>query len=158
MKLYEINQEIENCINNETGEITDFSKLEALTLAKEEKVKNIALIILNKRAEEKAIDDQLKKFLARKKSIKNEIMCLEYYLEKNTAGQSYNFAEVKVGYLHSEETIITDIEALEKYAKRHKELGKYKFEPIKTAIKEAIGNGLKVKGAEIVRKQNLQIK
>lgn len=162
MKLYEINQEIEQAlleaIDQETGEIKDFSKLEELTLAKNEKVKNIALQILNMRAEEKAVDEQLKKFLARKKSIRRDIDSLEAYLTYHTQGETYTFTEVKVSYKTSEETVITDEEALEKYCKRHKDLGTYEFKPSKTAIKEAIKNGLNVKGAEVVIKQNLQIK
>lgn len=162
MKLYEINQEIEQAlaeaIDQETGEIKDFSKLEELTLAKNEKVRNIALQILNMRAEEKAVDEQLKKFLARKKSIRRDIDSLEAYLAYHTQGETYAFTEVKVSYKTSEETVITDEEALEKYCKRHNDLGTYEFKPNKTAIKEAIKNGLNVEGAEVVIKQNIQIK
>lgn len=162
MKLYEINAEIEKafeeCIDLETGEIKDFAKLEELGIAKKEKVKNIALQILNMRAEEKAIDEQLKKFLNKKKSIRRDIESLEGYLTYNTQGESYNFTEVKIFYKTSEETVITDEEALEKYCKRHKELGTYEFKPSKTAIKEAIRGGLNVKGAEVVIKNNLQVK
>jgi hypothetical protein len=92
------------------------------------------------------------------KSIKNKITNLKAYLQYHTNGESYTFTEVKVSYNNSEETIITDIEALEKYCKRHKELGTYEFKPSKTAIKEAIASGLKVKGAEIIQKKNIQIK
>ena len=71
MKLYEINQEIEKafeeCLDLETGEIKDFSKLEELTLAKNDKVREIALFILNLEGEERLIDEQIKKFLARRK-------------------------------------------------------------------------------------------
>lgn len=162
MKLYEINQEIEKafeeCIDLETGEIKDFSKLEELTLAKNDKVREIALFIINLEGEERLIDEQLKKFLARKKAIKNKISGLKAYLQYHTEGESYTFTEVKVYYKTSEETVITDEEALEKYCKRHKELGTYEFKPSKTAIKEAIRGGLNVKGAEVVIKNNLQVK
>lgn len=162
MKLYEINQEIEKafeeCLDLETGEIKDFSKLEELTLAKNDKVREIALFIINLEGEERLIDEQLKKFLARRKAIKNKISGLKAYLQYHTEGESYTFTEVKVFYRQSEETEITDEEALEKYCKRHKELGTYEFKPSKTAIKEAIAGGLKVKGAEVIRKLNLQVK
>ena len=163
MKLYEINQEIEKtlseCIDTETGEIKDLNRLEELTLAKEEKVRNIALFILDLRAEEKAYDEQLKKFLALKKSVKNKITSLENYLQMHTEGQPFKFTEVKISYKPSEETVIEDIEALEKYCKRsHKELGTWEFKPNKTAIKNAIASGLKVKGAAVIKKQNIQVK
>lgn len=163
MKLYEINQELETliaeCIDTETGEITNLDRLNELTLAKDEKVRNIALLILDLRAEEKAYDEQLKKFLALKKSVKNKITSLENYLQLNTEGQTFKFIECKISYKPSEETIIDDIEVLEKYCKRHKELGSWEFKPNKTAIKEAIASGtLKVQGARVIKKQNIQIK
>lgn len=162
MKLYEIDQELEialaECIDTETGEIINLDRLNELTLAKEEKVRNIALLILDLRAEEKAYDEQLKKFLALKKSVKNKITSLENYLQLHTEGQTFKFTEVKISYLHSEETIITDKEAFNKYWQRHKALGTIEVKPDKKAIKEAIANGLKVKGVEIVEKKNIQIK
>jgi hypothetical protein len=113
MKLYEINQEIEKafeeCIDLETGEIKDFSKLEELTLAKNDKVREIALFIINLEGEERLIDEQLKKFLSRKKAIKNKISGLRAYLQYHTQGESYTFTEVKVYYKTSEETLMITI-------------------------------------------------
>ena len=41
--LYEINQAITECIDNETGEIIDVEKLEELQLEREAKIENVAL-------------------------------------------------------------------------------------------------------------------
>jgi hypothetical protein len=162
MKLYEISEEFEKvlaeCIDSETGEITDIERLNEIDMAMNDKVKNIALYILNLKAEEKAIAEVLKKFLDKKKTISRKVEWWENYLKQNTNAKEYSFPEVKISYLHSEETIITDKEAFNKYWQRHKALGTIEVKPDKKAIKEAIANGLNVKGVEIVDKKNIQIK
>lgn len=162
MKLYEINQEIEKalaeCIDPETGEIKDLSKIEDLELKKADKVKSIALYILNLEADEREIDIQLKKFLSLKKSVKGQIDRLKAYLQLNTNGEDFKFPEVKVTYRKSVETVITDKEEFERYCKRHKDLCKVKLEPNKEAVRAAIESGVKVKGAELVEKKNIQVK
>ena len=47
MKLYEINEAIENCVDTETGEILDEAALDALKIEREEKIRNIAAWIVN---------------------------------------------------------------------------------------------------------------
>lgn len=162
MKLYELSAEFEQalseCIDAETGEITDIERLNELNVAIEDKAKNVALYILNLKAEETIIAEALKKFLAKKKAISKKIEWWEHYLKEHTNAKEFTFPEVKISYLHSEETIITDKEAFNKYWQRHKALGTIEVKPDKKAIKEAIANGLKVKGVEIVEKKNIQIK
>lgn len=53
--LYEINQEILNCVDMETGEIIDMDKLGELQLAFDVKVENIALWIKNLLSDAEAI-------------------------------------------------------------------------------------------------------
>ena len=55
MNLYEINEALYGCVDEETGEIIDAEKLEALSLAFDEKVENIALWIKNLLADAAAI-------------------------------------------------------------------------------------------------------
>ena len=43
MKLYEINEQILDCIDSETGEVIDPEKLNNLQIAKDEKLENLAL-------------------------------------------------------------------------------------------------------------------
>ena len=42
MTIYEINEEILNCIDLETGEIIDIDKLNELQLEKDAKIENVA--------------------------------------------------------------------------------------------------------------------
>ena len=47
MNLYEINSQILDCIDQETGEVMDIDRLEELNMAKAEKVDNIACWVKN---------------------------------------------------------------------------------------------------------------
>ena len=42
MTLYEIDNAILECVDEETGEIIDFEKLDALCIERENKIKNVA--------------------------------------------------------------------------------------------------------------------
>src|SRR5574344_1941399 len=86
--LYEINKDIENCIqfddenfvNQETGELLNVEQLNKLELDRTEKLKNIALMIKNKRADVKAFKEEEAVFKQRRKSAENSIEWLTQYL------------------------------------------------------------------------------
>lgn len=161
MTLFELNQAckeaLENCIDPETGEVTDFSALEALEEEKAEKVKNCALYYLNMLAEVKALEELEKKYKQRKQALKNKADRFKSYIEANT-DEAYTFPEVEIYFTKSTETVITDQEAFERYCKRHKNLCTVEVKPNKTAIKQAIAQGENVKGAELVTKHNIQVR
>ena len=88
MKLYEINEAIEACIDIETGEILDEKKLEELQVEREEKIRNIALWIKNLRSDEKQLKEERDAFDARMKSAKRRRESLEAYLSNQLNGES----------------------------------------------------------------------
>jgi hypothetical protein len=55
MNLYQINAEIENCIDTETGEILDIEALNNLTLEKDTKIENLACWYKNLMADVEAL-------------------------------------------------------------------------------------------------------
>ena len=59
--LYEINQAIMDCVDEETGEIVDIEKLNDLHMQFDDKVENIACFIKNLLSDAKAIKDTIKK-------------------------------------------------------------------------------------------------
>lgn len=61
MTLYEIDSAIMDCVDEETGEIIDLEKLEALNIERDKKVEGIALAVKNYAAEAKAIKEEGKR-------------------------------------------------------------------------------------------------
>lgn len=151
--LYEINQDIMNCIDFETGEILDDEKLQELQMEKSEKIENIALWIKNLESETKAIKDEINVLRERNELKERKIEKLKQYLTGNVE-KKFETSKVIISYRKSVSVNITDESKLEeKYIKT-----KIETSVDKMAIKEAIKNGITVSGAELIEKQNIQIK
>lgn len=165
MTLYEINEAIENAliksINEETGEV-DFERYEAelaeLQIAKDEKIKNTALLIINLRAEAEDLAEQEKKFKQKKQRVQNLEKRIFERLQLDLNGESFKCTEVEIKYRKSNRVeVINDVD-FELFAIDHPEYIKpFKIEADKTAIKKAITDGIEIPGCAIVEIQNMQI-
>lgn len=152
-KLYEINQAILACIDFETGEITDPEKLEQLQIDKHEKLRNIAFVALNAAADAKAYEEQEKKFAARKRSAKATVEWAKATLAAELGGKKMKEAEFTISYRKSEAVEVAD-EAAVPDEFRIPQPDKID----RAALKAALKNGAVIAGAQIVERQNIQIK
>ena len=153
MKLYEINQEILDCIDMETGEILEPEKLESLQMDRHEKLRNIAFVALNATADVEAYEEQEKKFSARKKAAKNTLAWAKETLARELGGQKMKEAEFNIYYRKSVAVEIADVKAIpdEFLTPQPPKINK-------AAIRDALKNGAVIAGAQIVEHQNIQIK
>lgn len=153
MKLYEINQQILDCIDMETGEIIAPEKLEELQMDKREKLRNITFVYLNAMADAKAYEEQEKKFTARKKAAKATADWAKATLARELNGEKMKEAEFSISYRKSETVEVTDLEAVpnEYLIQQPPKLDK-------AGIKAALKGGAVIEGASIVEHQNIQIK
>ncbi len=108
MKLYEINQGILDCIDVETGEIIDEARLHGLQMDRKKKLRNIALLALNKEADVKVLKEQEDKFRARRKAAEKTVAWCKAMLERELAGQAMKEAEFTVSYRKSQRVVIND--------------------------------------------------
>lgn len=81
MKLYEINAAIETALNPPEGEEIDHEALESLKLSFDDKVEGCLAIIKNLKAEEAALDTEIKRLQARKKAVENNRKSLSDYTQ-----------------------------------------------------------------------------
>ena len=158
MTLYEINERImdavANCVDIETGEIVgDTEELEALEMARDDKLDNIACLIKNIKAEAEAIKAEKMKLAARQASAEKKAEWLENYLIRNMMpGETLNRSRVVIRWRRSESVAVDNVDALpDGYFVTKKE-------PNKTIIKNALKAGIEVPGAALVEKQNIQIR
>lgn len=166
MTLYSIDAEIASLINRmfaeadeETGEVNPdiLEELEQLKQEREEKVENIGLFVKNLTAEAKAIKEEMDNLKSRYESISKKAGYLESYLSNDLISNNqtkFETARIALSFRKSESVNITDESILQKKFL----VKKVEFKPDKKAIKEALKNGEKVKGAVLEEKQNLQIK
>lgn len=157
MNLYEIKQEfekaIEECVDMETGEIINPTRLDELNMILTDKRENVALYIKNLSAEAKAIDEEAKNLTNRKRVLNNKVEGLKKYLADNLEGHKFETAKVVVSFRKSEQLEINSIEHIptEYLISQEPKIDK-------VALKKSIKQGAVINGVQIITKQNIQIK
>lgn len=157
MNLYEIKQEfekaIEECVDMETGEIINPTRLDELNMVLTDKRENVALYIKNLSAEAKAIDEEAKNLTNRKRVLNNKVEGLKKYLADNLEGHKFETAKVVVSFRKSEQLEINSIEHIpaEYLISQEPKIDK-------VALKNSIKQGAVINGVQIITKQNIQIK
>ena len=152
MKLYDINQEILDCIDMETGEIIVPEMLDALEMEKSDKVENIALWIKDLNAEAAAIKAEKDNLARRQKSCENKAASLKQYLTQSLGGQKFKTARVVISWRKSSAVEIMDASKIpaEYHIPQPDKIDKL-------AIKDALKTG-EVAGAQLVEHSSIQIK
>ncbi len=153
MNLYEINHEIMSCWDEETGEILDVQKFDALHLALEDKLEGIGCYIKNLEAEAAALKAEEQAFAARRKRAENKAASLKNYLAGYLNGCPFETLRVKVSFRKSESLDISEGAVVPEEFLKHKEP-----EVDKAELKKAVKAGLVLDGVQLIQKQNIQIK
>nr|DAH73565.1 MAG TPA: resistance protein [Caudoviricetes sp.] len=159
--LYEINQNILNCItteegmtvNTETGEVIDLEALEQLELERSEKIRNIALWIKNLKSDAVALDAEEKAFKARKDAAKRKAEQLSKYLADVLNGEKVTGTDFAISWRKS-----TAVNVLDEKALPPTFLVPQPPKVDKTGISKALKSGETVSGAELIERQNMTIK
>lgn len=151
--LYEINEEILNCVDTETGEIIDPEKLSQLQMDFDDKVEGIALWIKDLLSDAAAIKAEKDKLNERQKVCENKAKNLKEYLSGFLAGQKFKTPRVAIAYRKSESVNVSDIWKIPDDYLKYKDP-----EPDKTKIKSALKAGVSIPGVELIENRNIQIK
>ena len=156
MNLYDIEYEITNCVDSETGEIIDEKRLDALQMERREKIENILLWIKNLKSEAGAIREEEKKLADRRQSDEKKAESLTQYVQNVLNGEKFNTSRVVVSYRKSEAVIVDDLQLMRETCDEYL---KYKDpEPDKAKIKAALKDGITVPGCHLEERQNITIK
>ena len=154
--IYDIDREIENCVDPETGEIIDEKRLDALQMAREKKIENILLWIKNLKSEAGAIREEEKKLADRRQSDEKKAESLTQYVQNVLNGEKFKTSRVVVSYRKSEAVIVDDLQLIQETCDEYL---KYKDpEPDKAKIKAALKDGITVPGCHLEERQNITIK
>lgn len=165
MTLYEINEQIKaimdamNVEMDENGEF-DYSyidQLNELQQARDQKLEAIGCYIKNLDAEAKAIKAEEDALKERRGRLEAKAERLEEYVKNDILAHGETkkeFARVAFSFRKSTQVSINDVDAIPKEYKEER----VEWVPVKKDIKTALQLGKDVPGAELVTKQNLQIK
>lgn len=162
-RLYEINNDLLDVIERasqyeeETGEISTelFEEINALNIERNEKLEAVACYLKNIKSDVDEFKREEETLAKRRKILENKAKRLEKYLSDNfDVSEKLETPRVKLSYRRSSSVSILDESIIPRKYFRVKKIE----EVDKTAIKTAIKEGRKVKGADLVETYSLQIK
>ena len=163
-ELYEIDQEILDCVDAESGEILDVEKLDALQMEREEKLEGVALWIKDMKAEAEAIKAEADKLTARKKALDTKIDGLKNWLTMALDGGKLKTARCNVYQTHSQRLAVIGDEKdliawLERNAKDPRDYIRYREPELrKDEIKKALKDGIEIEYAKLEETESVVIK
>lgn len=164
MNLYEINQalmDFEFEIDEETGEVLNMDALDALEMARDTKIENIACYIKNLNVFVRDVKEEENALKERRAAAEKKAERLKNYLSSVLNGEKFTTAKCALTFRSSSAVEITDAAELAKWLKDngHDSCLTYKEPTIsKSAVCELIKSGVDVPCASIETHSNLQIK
>ena len=162
--LYDINQDILSCVDQETGEILDVEKLDALQMEREAKLEGVALWVKDLKAEADAVKAEADKLTVRKKALDNKIEAIKAWLLYALGGEKLSTPRCKVYQTHSQRVAIVGDEKdliawLERNTEDPREFIRYKEPELrKDEIKKALKDGKEIEYAKLEETESVVIK
>lgn len=151
--LYEIDAQITECFDADTGELLDAEKLENLMIEKENKLENVALWIKNLKADAAMYKAEKTAFAERQAAAERKAESLTMWLKNALDGQKFKTEKAEVNFRKTQKVEVIDIWEL------NEDFVKYSDPtPDKAAIKRAIKAGEDVKGAKLIDDISISIK
>lgn len=161
MTLYEINAQIFELIDPETGELKDYEAFAQLHMDREQKIENTALFIKNLEAEAKAIKAEEDALKARREPLENKAKRLRKYLEDALCGDEFHSSKCAVTYRKSKALEVEDTAALAYWLEENgfRDLVVYAAPTVsKTEVTKLLKSGTEIPGAVLAERSNLQLK
>ena len=155
MTIYEIEAAILDTVDQETGEIIDLDRLNALEMERDKKISNVACWIKDLKAEAEAIKTEKQALEKRQKAAENKAERLKEWLQGILQGEKFKDSRCSISYRKSERVVFSDSFNFDTLPDSMK---KITIEPKKTEIKEFLKGGATIEGVELVESSNIQIR
>jgi len=160
--LYDIDQDILDCVDAETGEILDTEKLDALQMEREAKLEGVALWVKDLKAEADAVKAEADKLTARKKALDNKVESIKAWLLTALGGEKLKTPRCNVYQTHGQRVSVPDEAGLIGFLQTLEEPERFlRFkepELKKNEIKKALKDGVVIPGASLEETESVVIK
>ena len=160
--LYDIDQDILDCVDQDTGEILDTEKLDALQMEREAKLEGVALWVKDLKAESAAVKEEADKLNARKKALDNKIESIKTWLLHALDGEKLKTPRCNVYQTHNQRVAVADEAKLISFLQTLEEPEKFlRFkdpELKRDEIKKALKDGTIIPGASLEESESVVIK
>ena len=160
--LYDIDQDILDCVDAETGEILDTEKLDALQMEREAKLEGVALWVKDLKAEADAVKAEADKLTARKKALDNKVESIKAWLLSALGGEKLKTPRCNVYQTHGQRVSVPDEAGLIGFLQTLEEPERFlRFkepELKKDEIKKALKEGTIIPGASLEETESVVIR
>ena len=161
--LYEIDQDILDCVDMETGEIVDIEKLNALQMERGKKLEGVALLVKDLKAEADAVKAEADKLTARKKALDNKIDGLKNWLLFALNGEKLKTPRCNVYQTHNTKLNVIDEQStvnwIQTHCKEPEEFLRFTLPEIrKDAVKAELKAGKEIPGVTLEETESVVIK
>lgn len=157
MKIYEIDERLLALTDPETGEISDFDQFEELNMEREAKIEGIACWVKDLEAEGKALREEEKSLAARRQADERKAESLRSYLSYILNGEKFRSTKAQISFRKSTALDIPDETAFMQ-GKGNAKYMKATWSIDRQKVKEDLKNEISVPGAQLVERENIQIK
>ena len=149
--LYEIDNDILSCVDEETGEV-DEKRLNELTAERERKIEGVALWVKELTYDVEMYKAESNRIKTLRDRVEKTIESLKRWLVFATDGEKYHSEKVDVTFRKSKQLVISEDAFIPPtYTKIQKSVDKAR-------LKKDILNGMTLAGVEIVENVNTQVK
>ena len=152
MRLYDIPDAMEECVDAETGEIIDFDRLTELQMERDKKIENIACWIKDLVAEAKSIKEERIVLANRQLAAERKAESLKNYLKTCLGGERFKSARCAVSFRKSKHLEIAD------GANIPAEFVKTVRSVDKAGLTKAIKDGAAIDGVNLVESTSIIVK
>ena len=161
--LYDIDQDILNCVDMETGEIIDFDKLNELQMEREAKLEGVTLCVKDLKAEADAVKAEADKLTARKKALDNKIESLKTWLLTALNGEKLKTLRCNVYQTHYTKVNVIDEQSAVNWIQTHceepEEFLRFTLPEIrKDAVKAELKAGKEIPGVTLEDTESIVIR
>ena len=160
--LYEIDAAILEAVDQETGEILDVEKLNALQMEREAKLEGVALWVKDMKAEAEAVKAEADKLTARRKALENRMESVKAWLLQALNGEKLKTPRCNVYQTHSQRLKVVNETALVSFIQTLNDPGQFLRFPEpelrKDEIKKALKEDYEIPGASLEETESIVIK
>lgn len=153
--LYEIDNAILECIDDETGEIIDGKRLSELQIERDKKIESVALWYKNLISDAEQYKREKQLFADKEQKAKSKAESLKQWLDNALLGSPFkaDSGRVSISYRKSESIVVDSLNDIPD------EYLKYSEPTVdKIGLKRAIKEGQNITGAHIETNTNINIK
>jgi hypothetical protein len=160
--IWEIECDINSCIDAETGEVVDFEKLNALQVERSAKIESVAIYIKRLVGEAALIREEENRLAKRRKQKERLAESYKRWLEQTLDGEMFETTKVAIGWRASERLIIErgTLELADHLEREgYERCIKYGGISIdKDEVTKLVKSGVEIPGVTLVQFNNLQLK